>query len=237
MPQKPADAPKRVLMPNKGGRIVFSHSSHSEDAGIACETCHHADADPASNVRKCGDCHGQAYDESFASSHAGAFSQDECTVCHHTAFGIKHWGHDEHYDEYGLECETCHHEAGDQASCQKCSECHEPQALSAPSGTGHRSAIPPLKEAVHAVCIDCHDDFFADGAKACMKCHAASKPGAEDSDAADPDAPLTAPCSDCHSQKISQLIPDAMNAFHAKCIGCHRDMAGPTDKCEQCHIK
>lgn len=237
MPFESAEAPKRILIPNKGGRVVFSHSSHGENLQIACDTCHHADESPSEHVRKCGDCHGRVFDASFIASHAGSFSDDECSVCHHTAFGIKEWGHREHFDEIGLDCDFCHHEAEDEASCQKCSECHVPQAMASSDASGHKSAIPVLKEAVHAVCIECHEDFFAEGSKACMKCHAASKPSVGNAETFVSDKPLTAPCSDCHSQKISQLIPDAMNAYHAKCIGCHRDMTGPTDKCEQCHIK
>ncbi|MGE4299236.1 MAG: cytochrome c3 family protein [Desulfovibrionaceae bacterium] len=63
----------------------------------------------------------------------------------------------------------------------------------------------------------------------CQKCHHEGYEGKE-----------STPCKECHDEKIEALVPTRMMAFHAQCIGCHKEMgSGPqTDKdCKLCHLR
>ncbi len=88
-------------------------------------------------------------------------------------------------------------------------------------------------------CSDCHHHTVGTVSKRwnCIKCH--NNPLAGD----------TVSCSDCHPQDrfSSQYLatlddpelfhkekPGLKGAFHLNCVGCHREMDGPTG-CEECH--
>ncbi len=85
MPEGSASTPPRVLLDNGGGRVIFSHASHTADYGFKCADCHHDQAgDPAHPV-PCGTCHPKEFGPEFAATHRHAFpSPDYCQRCHDT---------------------------------------------------------------------------------------------------------------------------------------------------------
>lgn len=42
-------------------------------------------------------------------------------------------------------------------------------------------------------------------------------------------------CKSCHG--VDPKAPKAKKAFHAQCIGCHKEMKQGPAKCKECHIK
>lgn len=77
----------RVLLENKGGTVVFEHSTHVDQYGLECETCHHTDADPKTGVEPCGACHNDARaEEEGGLNRKDAFHQ-MCITCHEETAG------------------------------------------------------------------------------------------------------------------------------------------------------
>lgn len=72
--------------------------------------------------------------------------------------------HQGHSDDYGIDCLSCHHNIEDD-EIYNCSECHEP----GPSGED----VDPMSrtDALHAQCINCHEEEEA-GPVECAACHA-----------------------------------------------------------------
>lgn len=75
--------------------------------------------------------------------------------------------HQEHAQNYDLDCASCHHNLEDD-EIYNCNECHEPGT------TGEDSDIMGLTDALHAQCIECHTENDA-GPVECASCHASAK--------------------------------------------------------------
>jgi hypothetical protein len=221
VPARSDAPPVRVLLDNKGGKIIFTHKVHADMAGRACADCHHTSGE-SSMPPACSKCHVKKFDETFAAAHQSSFADDQCASCHHPAAVMDKFSHDAHANDYAAgDCQSCHHDTSIEAKPQACANCHD-----------KRDGIPSLKEANHTRCASCHEDLYAEGAKGCRSCHT-RKPVA--------DTPTdTRSCSDCHQEPTDQLIPTTMAAFHTQCMGCHeKSGSGPygDDACYQCHMK
>lgn len=60
--------------------------------------------------------------------------------------------------------------------------------------------------------------------KACTTCHHKEK-----------DGKANVKCSECHKAKEEAGVPKAKDAFHNKCMACHKaEKKGPS-KCNECH--
>ncbi len=233
---------QRILLDNAAGKVVFNHQKHFKDYDIDCASCHHDMIQQSENVLDCGSCHGIAFDEAFRTSHAATFAAkgdnngiDSCATCHHMEFTSKDWGHDAHASDYGIDCASCHHEDTDiEPEPQDCANCHQSEG---------DEAMPALKDAVHVKCQSCHEDMFEAKVEGCVSCHTPVL-SAEIVKKNPTDFQVSeqyANCLSCHvDQKLSELVPDRMTAFHTQCMSCHEEVGkGPYTKeqCNQCHTK
>lgn len=97
LPQSGDATPIRILLDNKGGKVVFDHKVHAEDYGLECATCHHAQ-NLEKGISPCGECHNaetaefglpnrmEAFHQSCMGCHeketAGPYGKDQCNQCH-----------------------------------------------------------------------------------------------------------------------------------------------------------
>jgi predicted CXXCH cytochrome family protein len=215
--------PTRVLLDNKGGKIIFTHATHSAREKQNCASCHHTSGEEQTPLA-CADCHVKKFDEIFIADHQDSFDEKQCASCHHPKSNINKFSHERHKTEYVEEdCQACHHDTDIEAEPQACSNCHKKE------GT---KEIISLKDANHTRCADCHEEMYEEGSKGCTNCHSRKKSPAKELDAQ--------PCADCHSEPVDQLVPTTMNAFHSQCMTCHEKQGnGPfgDDACYQCHMK
>ncbi len=71
--------------------------------------------------------------------------------------------HEEHADDYDLECIECHHTAEEEAvDVQKCGACHLAKMP-------EESEVPARKDSFHLQCIGCHEDTGLE--QECDECH------------------------------------------------------------------
>lgn len=224
LPAGSSPMPVRVLLENKGGKVIFEHQAHADMPDRACADCHHTSGDDP-EPPACSSCHVARFDEIFVIEHQDTLGQDQCISCHHLEATIDNFSHDDHADDYAAgDCQACHHDPSIEPEPQSCANCHGPQ-----------QDIPSLKDANHERCASCHQDLFDQGASGCSTCHT-RKP----MPTADAPAPALRPCSDCHQEPADQLVPTTAVAFHKQCMGCHEDMtSGPygDDACYKCHMK
>lgn len=236
-----SSTPNRIRFDNAGGIVVFDHMKHAEKYSISCERCHHESATPRDNVQSCGTCHGIEFDEAFIATHATTMTDKaSCVTCHHSEFKASKWSHDEHVDDYGLDCTSCHHDEDIEPTPTNCADCHE-------STFGVKNAVidasmPNIEHAVHARCADCHQDMFDAGVEGCKSCHDFTDTRALLAETGKAEvAASSADCMVCHKdQKLGDLIPNRMGAFHGQCMTCHEEAGkGPfqKDQCKQCHTK
>jgi hypothetical protein len=118
------------------------------------------------------------------------------------------FSHSGHADEYMIPCSDCHH----------ADENPEQEAL--PCGKCHQPSFGQSFVDTH-VNWEMSDEY-------CMSCHHEGFDGQD-----------SIPCSECHfDEKIADLVPPRMDAFHDQCMGCHEMMGGPygQDQCNECHI-
>ncbi len=240
IPEPVQKVPERILLDNAAGKVVFNHKKHEGDGKIACASCHHEMIVEKENALSCGQCHGVTFDEAFRVNHKNEIKGlDACATCHHMEFAPKvDWTHAAHSEDYGLECTSCHHEdTSIEPEPQSCANCHD--ALPAKA-----SKTPSLKDAVHAKCQSCHkDDMFSNGLADCATCHTVIDNRKRLKEQGVDKFILNknyASCAACHTEKLGDLIPDAMTAFHTQCMTCHEKMkAGPytSKQCNQCHTK
>lgn len=242
IPAPTADMPTRILLDNAGGKVVFDHKVHAEKYNIECQKCHHESPTARPNVQPCGSCHGAVgvsgspEAEAFKLEHPQRFKNDlpSCVTCHHMEFKPSKWGHDEHAQDYGVDCRQCHHTDLDiEPEPQNCASCHDSKG---------DATVPALSTAVHSKCAPCHQEKFDEKVKGCASCHTKvpmRQVLAETGKA--PLQPLYANCQSCHEgQKNADLILPRMGAFHGSCIKCHESLGkGPykKDQCNQCHTK
>ncbi len=70
------------MLDNSGGRVIFTHVTHTEDFGYECSDCHH-DEIGQDKPLPCGSCHPKAFDEKFRKAHQKNFANTEaCLRCH-----------------------------------------------------------------------------------------------------------------------------------------------------------
>lgn len=222
IPADSADPPARVLMDNKGGKIILSHERHADTLAQNCARCHHTSGKSQTPL-PCSDCHVKKFDENFLIDHQESFAKEQCAVCHHApSTTAEMFSHDDHETDYAEnDCQACHHDESIEPEPQSCSECHGKKA------TG---STPSLKDASHTRCADCHDDYFKEGIEGCASCHTREK--------AKKSEPQS--CADCHTEPVDALIPTTTKAFHTQCMSCHEEQdKGPfgDDACYQCHMK
>lgn len=222
IPARSEGPPTRVLLDNKGGKVIFTHQSHLADVGQDCASCHHTsgnDQEPP----KCSDCHAKKFDDVFIADHPNTIDEKYCISCHHPEASIGNFDHDLHAMDYtGEYCQTCHHDESIEPEPQACSDCHEREAT---------EEMPSLKTANHTRCADCHDDKYEQGIKECGFCHIRKTPENRET--------AQEACSSCHSTPVNQLVPTTTKAFHGQCKGCHEaNGTGPysDDDCYQCHM-
>lgn len=222
----PADSeatPVRLLFENKGGKVIFAHKTHVDIQDKDCASCHHTSGDEQAPP-KCSSCHVKKFDDTFIANHQDSIDDKYCQSCHHATATTAKFSHEKHAEDYAEDdCQACHHDESVEPEPQACSDCHEKEPL---------KDIPSLKDANHAKCADCHEDFYDKGVKGCTSCHTREE--------APKAAPAPQPCSSCHSEPVEQLVPTTTNAFHGQCMSCHENQdAGPfgDDSCYQCHMK
>jgi len=219
----PDTPPVRILLDNKGGKVIFAHQSHATIEGNNCRACHHTSGNEQTPPQ-CSTCHVAKFNAAFTTNHQKEIDKQFCTSCHHPAGSADKFSHEKHVEDYAeQDCQSCHHDAEIEPEPQACSDCHDKQA------TG---PTPSLRDATHARCADCHDDMYQEGLKGCRNCHSRQQPQGQ--------ALAPTACSTCHTLPANELIPTKTNAFHGQCIGCHEQQeAGPfgDDACYKCHMK
>ncbi len=252
IPEEREKIPTRILLDNLGGKVIFSHKMHAQNFGFGCGDCHHESSDPKEAVLACGTCHGTIPTNAelaeiaktgdgktplgSMSYHNTALVTDKkaCGTCHHLEFTQKDWGHDKHAEEFGLDCDSCHHsDTAIEPEPMNCNSCH---------GDEQEENTPSLKEAVHTKCSGCHQEWFDEGLKSCKKCHEERDTRKELVKNGDFTMNTDyAKCSKCHgTQEVQELVLNRMNAFHALCIGCHESLRInylDGKNCTQCHTK
>lgn len=215
--------PTRVLMDNKGGKVILTHATHAELESQNCATCHHTSGNNQTPPA-CADCHVKKFDEVFVADHQETIDEKQCISCHHPGATIAKFSHEKHETEYAEDdCQACHHDEEIEPEPQACSDCHKKESS---------KDMLSLKEANHAKCADCHEDMYDEGLKGCVNCHTRDKAPAE--------KPEPQSCADCHTKPVDLLIPTTTNAFHGQCMSCHEEQGmGPfgDDACYQCHMK
>lgn len=157
--------------------------------------------------------------------------------------------HQGHVDNFGLECNACHHAIAEKKgrSEQACGTCHKAGAAFKPA-LGKKGMFDHAmhSEDLGLSCKDCHhmyDEQSGGAPQACSACHMQTgdqdMPSIEDAchkqcischqDMGS--GPVTNDCSACHKPRGRK------DAFHNQCAGCHEDMgAGPVmSDCKKCH--
>lgn len=259
-PPSPA-VPNKVLLPNAGGRVVFTHQQHAEDYGLDCATCHHENAESRPDPLACGACHGQTSDADFVKTHTETFKDDPqaCLTCHHQELASTNWDEDVHQlhidildveDGKETNCQSCHHDSSIEPEPMACSDCHERLETGKPVPTDPDPIL--YRDAVHARCASCHtethSESFDKGIKGCADCHESTDTRKAFIESgkdklSDDDIAALSSCATCHFEPpVEEIFPNRMQAFHQQCGSCHADMGGPSvesdDKqCNQCHIR
>jgi len=223
MPEGQKGLPVRTLLENKGGKVIFNHSSHSEDMQNDCALCHHY-TDETQHPPKCSTCHVKKFDEAFKKNHQSTMDPKLCRSCHHAESTISKFSHAAHIEDYSPDnCQACHHDSSIEPEAKACSHCH---------GAPEYAGAPSLMQASHVRCRNCHEDFFKEGSEGCKKCHARNPV----------ETKINQPraCSKCHEEPIEELLPTTTAAFHTQCQTCHEYKGvGPygDDACYKCHMK
>ena len=266
-PAKP-ELPNRILMPNAGGRVVFNHAQHAEDYGVACETCHHENTEARMDPKPCISCHDVAFNQEFAATHQETFKDDPqaCLTCHHVEIASTNWDrdmHDLHAESLvGPEgCQTCHHDESIEPEPMSCTNCHETIERGKPVPTD--TDVPLYRDAVHAVCADCHahSDSFTPGVaglQGCADCHDGLDTRKEfvesgKTELSAEDISNMSACATCHyDPTVDEVMLGRMAAYHKQCGDCHTEVGrGPSteeikpsspgetvkQQCYQCHIR
>ncbi len=247
-------------------RVKMSHSIHG-DAQVACSTCHHKKKNDE-RIKKCSYCH-QGLDgaklfhkfciQCHKNSAKGPVRCNECHIekekknisrdiekMYGKTFVFDKNSHKTHHDA-NVECNLCHHDAGDEQNKKKCDECH----------IGKSKMV-----ILHYFCKNCHKRTT--GPVKCQECHVGVK---SDYQQVKDIVPLektghrlpqiqfnhkshveeyntecidchhmgsTEKCSSCHKKKDVGAIINLKASFHQQCHECHRRTEGPL-ACHSCH--
>lgn len=150
------------------GTVEFPHAEHEKRLGKeSCGTCHHLNL-PGDTGTPCSQCHRDMYLPTPIFDHtmhvASVKGDDVCDECH--APGRPHVA----------------------ATAKACSECHSRDMMASGSSVAEfaRAEAPPMRRAMHEVCIDCHRLEAEDRAVGkpdlfrCATCHRTSVPHREE---------------------------------------------------------
>jgi hypothetical protein len=157
---------------NRDGRLVlFDHAAHEDRAGgeSACARCHHLDL-PLDRNSGCGECHRDMYESTATFSHRShtrALPGDEgCKECHETGSARTLEG--------SAACVSCHADTLTVAG----------SPIPSPHQRWHDAA--GYLDAMHGLCLRCHEQVLAD----------------------EPDAhpPELAECRTCHDTDLKQEL-------------------------------
>ncbi len=150
---------------NRDGRLVlFSHDEHVKDLGGegSCGQCHHENM-PFDKNSSCSACHRDMYATTDIFDHALHVGKlggnDGCARCHQHSAEVK-----------------------SRETALACAECHQhmlvANSLVAPPKHGMKGFAPGYMDAMHRLCIDCHQrkveedpKKYAAGFAECAECH------------------------------------------------------------------
>lgn len=247
-------------------RVKMSHDVHT-DADVPCATCHHKKNNDE-RIKKCSYCHqgiegAKQFHKFCIKCHSGSSKGPvRCNECHiekekknvsrdiekmyANTFIFDNNTHKVHKD-VNVECNLCHHDAGEEQNKKKCDECH----------IGKSKMV-----IMHYFCKDCHKKKT--GPVKCQQCHIGAK---SDYQQVKDIVPLektghrlpqiqfnhkghveeyntecidchhmgsTEKCSACHKKKDNGAIINIKASFHQQCHECHRRTQGPL-ACHNCH--
>ncbi|OGF65593.1 MAG: hypothetical protein A2Y62_12780 [Candidatus Fischerbacteria bacterium RBG_13_37_8] len=86
----------------------------------------------------------------------------DCQTCHHETDAAKlNLPHKEYFDDFWIDCKICHHEVGTPKIAQTCSNCHH-------SPTSIADETLSAKVVIHKDCWKCHE--IGKGVEASEKC-------------------------------------------------------------------
>jgi hypothetical protein len=91
----------------------------------------------------------------------------DCEECHHETDALKLENpHPEYLEDLWIDCKACHHEVATPQKPQACSNCHHPSL----AGSGHERLS--ARVAIHETCWECHDvGEGQEATEACGLCH------------------------------------------------------------------
>ncbi|SHN56822.1 cytochrome c3 family protein [Desulfovibrio litoralis] len=171
------ELPNKVLLPNSGGRVVFTHTKHldyaidpekaktnlQEAANAACVTCHHDlkvsnlvnEKTKTPLVYACGACHGASTAPDFKTAHQ-----------------------EKYFNTGGIQtCISCHHEnelpgtLEEQPELQKLPLKEIGQYFTSCTESCHSNMLGRM-DTFHNSCISCHDKVGKGPKKdQCKQCH------------------------------------------------------------------
>lgn len=145
------------------------------------------------------------------------------------------FGHETHADDYGQDCQSCHHQGTASAEAPEktvaCGSCHA-KTFDQRFIDGHPTAFEDER-----LCASCHHMEFKGlifdhpahqeyAGEDCMACH--------HDESIDPDGPSK--CSSCHTARLEGSRPSLGDASHQRCADCHYDVfEEKTAGCSYCH--
>jgi len=160
-----------VIDGNRDGRsVLFRHDVHQEALGGlgSCVTCHHHDL-PLQKSSACSDCHLDMYSPTDIFDHASHVDKLDgnrgCRQCHADTQQVK-----------------------DRPSSTACTECHAEMRVESPwvpiSDDGRRGLAAGYMQAMHGLCIECHEVKLEEAPEAhpanfaeCQSCHRTTDEG------------------------------------------------------------
>jgi Ni/Fe-hydrogenase subunit HybB-like protein len=143
---------QKTLLIDSGGAgrfVMFAHAAHQKRLGgeASCGVCHHRNV-PLDRGTSCVRCHQDMYRLTDTFDHAGhvtahRIEKDPCVVCHADRAAAK-----------------------DRAGSKSCDSCHKPvdpglTKVKVEEGAYPIGVAPGYKQALHALCIDCHREHEA----------------------------------------------------------------------------
>jgi len=224
-----------VYTTKNAGTVVFSHTVHSKQKGLAknCRACHDAIFDlkkkksysmkEMEKGKSCGTCH----------NGKKVFGLNHCVRCHHTreiTYTVKSTGSVRFSHLAHL---TTH---------PNCSSCH-PVFFAA----GRNKPVTMSEMKKGKSCGACHNSRQAFSVKECAKCHPVRELVFEEKEAGD--VPFSHAfhsgvytCTDCHTALYATVRSKTKVSMKAmeegkSCGSCHDGTTafGVKDKCESCH--
>lgn len=90
----------------------------------------------------------------------------DCETCHHETNAAKlTFPHEEYFDDFWIDCKICHHEIKEPKRAQTCSNCHH-------YATTIADETLSAKVVIHKDCWNCHEvGKGIEASKGCVFCH------------------------------------------------------------------